>query len=50
MDLVNLERYLRDFVYEYKLNNIVSRVFDRELIRDVFIYLSSFIYVLVNYD
>lgn len=50
MDLVNLERHSRDFVYEHKLNNIVSRVFDRELIRDVFIHPSSSIHALANYD
>ena len=55
MDFVNLERHSRDFVYEYKLNNIVNRMFDRDLIRGIFIYPSSSIkrpcrHVLANYD
>lgn len=41
MDFVNLERHSRDFVYEYKLNNIVSSMFDRDLIRGTFIHPSS---------
>lgn len=49
MDFVNLESYLRDFVYEYKLNNIVSHTFDRDLIRGVFICLSSFINKIVYF-
>lgn len=55
MDFVNLERHSRDFVYEHKLNNIVSSMFDRHLIRGIFIYPNSSIqgpclHVLLNYD
>lgn len=55
MDFVNLERHSRDFVYGHKLNNIVSGMFDRDLIRGIFIHPSSAIrrpclHALANYD
>ena len=55
MDFVNLERHSGDFVYEDKLNNIVSTMFDRDLIKDIFIHPSISIkrpclHILANYD
>lgn len=55
MDFVNLERHSRDFVYEHKLNNIVSSTLDRDLIRGIFILPSGTIkppclHALANYD